>query len=203
VTSALCFLAGGSDVALTAKEQKFAEEYVRCLNASEAARRAGYDAKYARQIGSENLTKLDIRAEIERLLEEVAMSPGEVVARLSDQARGDMGDYLKPGRGSSVAVDLKAALDAGLMRRAKKIKIGRVTVELYDSQRALAKLADIWGLVRTESDDGTDPESDEEAILEAARAIERKRSEQGIGGVTTATAAGTLDTVSGTAEGGV
>lgn len=45
---------------LTAKQQKFVEEYLVDLNATKAAIRAGYSAKTAAAIGAENLTKPEI-----------------------------------------------------------------------------------------------------------------------------------------------
>lgn len=45
---------------LTDKQELFAREYLKDLNATQAAIRAGYSAKTARSVGSENLTKPDI-----------------------------------------------------------------------------------------------------------------------------------------------
>ena len=45
---------------LTAKQQRFVEEYLVDLNATQAAIRAGYSPETARSIGSENLSKPDI-----------------------------------------------------------------------------------------------------------------------------------------------
>ena len=42
---------------LTAKQQRFVEEYLVDLNATQAAIRAGYSEKTAQQTGSENLSK--------------------------------------------------------------------------------------------------------------------------------------------------
>lgn len=44
-------------MALTAKQERFVEEYLIDLNATQAAIRAGYSEKTARQVGAENLTK--------------------------------------------------------------------------------------------------------------------------------------------------
>lgn len=44
-------------MALTDKQQRFVEEYVVDFNATQAAVRAGYSEKTARQVGSENLSK--------------------------------------------------------------------------------------------------------------------------------------------------
>lgn len=45
---------------LTAKQQRFCEEYLIDLNATQAAIRAGYSEKTAHDIGSENLRKPNI-----------------------------------------------------------------------------------------------------------------------------------------------
>lgn len=45
---------------MTPKQQRFVEEYLIDLNATQAAIRAGYSADTARQMGSENLSKPDI-----------------------------------------------------------------------------------------------------------------------------------------------
>lgn len=50
---------------LTQKQQRFVEEYLVDLNATQAAIRAGYSAKTAASIGEENLRKPDIPRAIE------------------------------------------------------------------------------------------------------------------------------------------
>ncbi len=45
---------------LTPKQKAFADNYIELGNATEAARRAGYSEKTARQIGTENLSKPSI-----------------------------------------------------------------------------------------------------------------------------------------------
>lgn len=51
-------------MALTAKQQRFVDEYLIDLNATQAAIRAGYSEKTARSISNENMTKPDIQAAI-------------------------------------------------------------------------------------------------------------------------------------------
>jgi len=58
-------------VKLTEKQRRFADEYIRLGNATEAALNAGYSKKTARAIGSENLTKPDIKAYIDQRLDEL------------------------------------------------------------------------------------------------------------------------------------
>ena len=48
----------------TPKQARFVEEYLVDLNATQAAIRAGYSKKTARQVASENLTKPDIQEAI-------------------------------------------------------------------------------------------------------------------------------------------
>ena len=49
---------------LTPKQQRFVAEYLKDLNATQAAIRAGYSAKTARSVGAENLTKPGIMAAV-------------------------------------------------------------------------------------------------------------------------------------------
>lgn len=57
---------------LTPKQQKFADAYIECGNASDAARKAGYSKKTARVIGQENLLKPAIKDYIDARLKELA-----------------------------------------------------------------------------------------------------------------------------------
>lgn len=54
---------------LNDKQKMFCLEYIKDLNSTQAAIRSGYSEKTANRIGSENLTKLDIQAEIQRLMD--------------------------------------------------------------------------------------------------------------------------------------
>jgi phage terminase small subunit len=126
-------------MALTPKRRQFIEEYLRCWNASEAAAAVGY--KNARRQGSRLLTFVDIRNEVKRRIAETAMSADEVLLRLAEQARADIGDFIKVGK-HQVRLDLARAQKAGLLRLVKSIrwtKYGPV-LELYDAQAALALL---------------------------------------------------------------
>lgn len=55
---------------LTTKQELFIREYLVDANATQAAIRAGYSKRTARQAGAENLSKPVIQAEINRLLGE-------------------------------------------------------------------------------------------------------------------------------------
>lgn len=81
---------------LSSKQKVFAESYLRSWNATQAALDAGYAENSARQQGSRLLSNANIKAEIEQRLEELTMSSAEVLARLTQHARADMGIFFKP-----------------------------------------------------------------------------------------------------------
>ena len=56
----------GGEYPVTKKQKRFVEEYLIDLNATQAAIRAGYSPDTAKSIGSENLTKPDIRAAVDK-----------------------------------------------------------------------------------------------------------------------------------------
>lgn len=53
---------------MTPKQQEFVNEYLKDLNATQAAIRAGYSKKTAGQIGDENLKKPEIAEEIQKAM---------------------------------------------------------------------------------------------------------------------------------------
>lgn len=69
---------------LTIKQKKFADEYIISGNATQAAINAGYSEKTARKIGSENLTKPDIKSYID-----------ERMKKLEEEAIADQAEVLK------------------------------------------------------------------------------------------------------------
>lgn len=81
--------------ALTAKQRKFVLHYLSSLNASAAAREAGYSERTAAAIGYENLRKPQIAAAISAGMAIQAMPAEEILARLAAQARGSMADFLR------------------------------------------------------------------------------------------------------------
>lgn len=75
---------------LTPKQRRFVEEYLVDLNATQAAIRAGYSGRTARQAGAENLAKPVIREAVAAgqaaLSERTEVSQNWVVTRLRDEA---------------------------------------------------------------------------------------------------------------------
>lgn len=114
-------------MALVPKQRAFVEEYVKCWNASEAARRAGYSEKTAGSIGHENLKKPEISAEIERRVAESKMSSDEVLVRLADEGRGSLGDFMDIAEDGLPQWNFKKAEAANKLHLMRKIKTKTVT----------------------------------------------------------------------------
>jgi len=78
---------------LTEKQQRFIDEYMKDLNATKAAIRAGYSEKGANSIGGENARKPHIKAAIDKRLAEIktvnVASAQEVEEYLTRVMRGD------------------------------------------------------------------------------------------------------------------
>ncbi len=89
-------------MALTAKQQRFVEEYLIDLNATQAAIRAGYSKKAAKEIGCENLTKPNIAAAIETAQlarsERTEITQDAVLAELGKIAFADIRKAVRWGK---------------------------------------------------------------------------------------------------------
>ena len=86
------------DAALTElkpQQGRFVLEYLRDLHQRNAAIRAGYSEKTADVQASRLLTSVKVRAAVDLGLALKAMPADEVLARLSDEARADMADFLQ------------------------------------------------------------------------------------------------------------
>ena len=88
---------------LTLKQKKFADEYIISGNATQAAIKAGYKEKTANRIGSENLSKLDIKKYIDERLKEIeskkTATHQEVIEYLTSVMRGEQREQTLIGRG--------------------------------------------------------------------------------------------------------
>ena len=77
---------------LTPKQERFCQEYLVDLNATQAAIRAGYSERTARQIAAENLAKPNIMEFIEAARKRAAENADITLQWLLDQARGVLAD---------------------------------------------------------------------------------------------------------------
>ena len=69
---------------LTAKQQRFIDEYLIDLNATQAAIRAGYSKKTAYSIGEQNLKKLEVQKQIQ---ERMAVKEDALIAKQDEVLR--------------------------------------------------------------------------------------------------------------------
>lgn len=113
-------------VKLTAKQQRFCDEYLIDLNATQAAIRAGYAKKTAYQIGYANLAKPAIKEYIEQRMaekeSELIADQDEVLKYLTAVMRGqsrssivvveNTGDFTSTAREMEKAPDEKERLKA-------------------------------------------------------------------------------------------
>lgn len=102
---------------LTPKQKAFADEYIKCGNATEAARKAGYSDRAARQIATENLSKPSIsqyiRERMKAIDEERIASADEVLRFYSSVMRGEVTDQF----GLEAALDTRLKAADSLMKR--------------------------------------------------------------------------------------
>ena len=79
---------------LTIKQKKFADEYIRLGNATQAAISAGYKPKNAGQMGNENLKKPQISGYINEKMQALdakkTMQIKEIMEKLTSIARGEI-----------------------------------------------------------------------------------------------------------------
>ena len=84
-------------MALTEKQKAFVREYLVDLNATAAAKRAGYSEKTAYSVGNENLTKPEISKAIQKAMQErqerTQVTQDMVVQEISKVAFKDAADF--------------------------------------------------------------------------------------------------------------
>ena len=78
---------------LTIKQKAFADYYIQLGNATEAATKAGYSEKTAAVIGTENLTKPNVKSYIDKRLKQIESEriadAKEVMEYLTSVMRGE------------------------------------------------------------------------------------------------------------------
>ncbi len=135
---------------LSTKQKLFVEAYLTCANGTQAAIRAGYSRKTAASIASENLRKPEIRAHIDARLAEAKAGADEVIAVLTDQMYGTMGDFLIVDKKGNTTVSFtpeRLHLIRKLKQSWRTIEADgeiateeSVEIELHDSQAAAVQL---------------------------------------------------------------
>jgi hypothetical protein len=157
---------------LTLKQRKFITFYLGEANgnATEAARLAGY--AWPEKQGHQQLVKPYIREAIEAEYSLRTASPGEVLGRLTEHARADIGDFdglIGFDGDGKLTIDLKGARKAGKSRLIKKLKPtpGGISIELHDAQSALALLGRHHGLFGPAPESGTPDHDGSRDVLDS------------------------------------
>ncbi len=166
---------------LRPRQLAFVAAYLRCWNASQAYRESGGKGKNANVHGARMMANDSIRAEIDRVLDERAMSAREVIDRLSEHGRGAWGEYINSD-GSVDIARLKADGKAYLIRETEitrhTYKDGSVEVtgkvKFPDSQAAIIQVGRHHKLFT----DKLETSADEK---EVNAAIERELAKLGLG----------------------
>ena len=128
---------------LTEKQKRFADEYIRLGNATEAARLAGY--KKPNPQGAENLAKPSVKAYIDGVLTEMAskrvMDATEAMELLTSIARGEMEEVVYIGSGDGV-VRVEKPPDINQKTNALKEILKRYPIDKAGKERLLQAQAD-------------------------------------------------------------
>ena len=140
---------------LTAKQKKFVEEYLIDLNATQAAIRAGYSTESAKEIGCENLTKPNVKAEIDKAIAERSRRTGinqdRVLRELAKIAFVNPGDVINLNQATlkSDAKEEDLAAIASVKIKNIPTEDGEITereIKLCDKLKALDLLGKHLGI---------------------------------------------------------
>ncbi len=156
---------------LSSKQQRFVDEFLVDLNATQAAIRAGYSPKTAKSIGSENLTKPDIQAYIQERRKEAQkraeLTLDDILAEYKRIAFTGMSKFLRINENNEPEIDLSNCTpeDLDLLTEAtteaftegEGIRVVRkVKIKPMDRLKALESLGKHLGLGSKSEDDRMD-----------------------------------------------
>lgn len=142
---------------LSKKHKRVLDEYLVCFKQVDAYQKVYPSTTYdsAKAAASKLFTSVNFSAHLKERLDEAQMSADEAIKRLSDMARGDVGEFID----NFGSLSLDEARKKGLTPLIKKIK-QRTTIkngkeedtethdleiELYDAQSAIEKILKVRG----------------------------------------------------------
>lgn len=187
---------------LTAKQQRFCDEYLIDLNATQAAIRAGYSEKTAYSMGQRLLKNVEIQSEISKRQtarsERTEITQDMVLRELAKIAFSDYNNYVsiierqayvisednqkimlydekgKPVMVKDIDFVLTDALPVDTKQAIKSIKKGRagIEVELYDKEKALELLGKHLGMFTGKQEE--EEETSDDGFLEALKGTARE-----------------------------
>ena len=140
---------------MTRKEELFCEEYLLDLNATQAAIRAGYSARSAKEIGYKNLTKHHLCARIGEAMAERSKRTGInqervllELARLAFVNAADVIDFDNATIAATARLDDTAAI-VGIKAKSIQTDKGTITereIKLFDKTKTLELLCKHLGI---------------------------------------------------------
>jgi Phage terminase, small subunit len=144
---------------LTAKQEKFIQEYLIDLNATQAAIRAGYSAKTAEVIAFENLRKPYLQAAIQEAMQERAkrtqVTQDMIVNELAKIAFSDLKSVVSWTKDGKIIVKPSDEVDGTIMSEISETEINygdyikrTKKVKLHDKLRALELLGRHQGMFK-------------------------------------------------------
>lgn len=166
----LITLRNGEQIKLTEKEMMFCEYYLgeANKNATQAAKKAGYSEKTARNIANQNLAKLHIKKYLDDktapLMEALGITQDRILKKLRDIAFTDLSDLtdddwnLLPKSQipkefhsalGSVEIDEKVLMQEG---EAGLVVNRKIKYRLKQQEKALLTLADMAGMIPKNND---------------------------------------------------
>ena len=140
---------------LTAKQERFVDEYLVDLNATAAARRAGYSEKTAEVIGYENLRKPQIMAAIherqQNLQGKLEITQEAVLQELASIAFANGTDFVTVTGAGLLCVKATSEVPKNKLPAIAGIKYSQLGIEikLHDKVRALELLGKHLGVFAT------------------------------------------------------
>lgn len=183
-------------MALTAKQQRFIEEYLIDLNGTQAAIRAGYSENSANEIASENLAKPNIQeaiaAERAKISERCNITVERVLNEYAKMAFSNMANYITIQDDGSAYIDLSGVTrdDAAALAEVvtEEYKDGRgedardvkrVKIKLSDKKAALDSISRHLGMFADKIDVTSKGESiktmdDRELAIRAAMLMQEQ-----------------------------
>jgi phage terminase small subunit len=141
---------------LTTKQQRFVEEYLIDLNATQAAIRAGYSKRSAEITGCKLLRVPKVASSIARAMEarskRTKMDADEAFIEFARVARSDMLNYMSFGakgvvlRDSSELTEDQARAISEVSETVNAQGVRQIKIKLHDKNRALENVAKHLGL---------------------------------------------------------
>lgn len=164
---------------MTNRQRLFLEEYLKCGNATESAKKAGYSQKTAYAQGQRLLKKAEVQQALQQRLSDKVMAANEVLERITAIARNEASTYVRAPAEGKPYLDVAAMIQDGKTHLIKGItytRSGDAVIETFDSLAALVNIGRHYKLFTDKMEVDDSELTDEEraaritALLDAARA---------------------------------